>query len=412
MKYGLIGEKLGHSFSKEIHHRLADYSYELVELSPAQLDAFLTKRDFSGINVTIPYKEAVIPYLDAIDETAQKIGAVNTISNRDGQLIGYNTDYLGLKALIQHANLSLQNKKVLILGSGGTSKTALAVAKDCTCRQVIRVSRSAKDTCITYTDASLQHSDAQIIINTTPCGMYPQIGESAINLDDFPALEGVIDIIYNPLQSKLVCDALQRGITAVGGLYMLVAQAAFASEIFIGKPISGDCIDQIYQQTLKDKRNLVLIGMPGCGKTTIGKTLAEQLHLDYVDTDDACVLEDGRSVVDIITQEGEPYFRRLESSVVRTCAARQHCVIATGGGAVLDPENVSLLRENGRLYFIDRPLDLLCATPDRPLSSTREALGERYAERQDLYQSVCDVHVSAKGTIEEVVDQIRKDLSR
>lgn len=412
MKYGLIGEKLGHSFSKEIHQRLADYSYELKELSPTQLEKFLTGREFSGINVTIPYKEAVIPFLDQMDESAQKIGAVNTISNRDGQLIGYNTDYLGLKALIHYADISLQDKTVLILGSGGTSKTALAVAKDLGCRQALRVSRTAKDDCITYADASAQYSHADILINATPCGMYPRNGESAVNLDDFSALEGVVDVIYNPLRSRLICDAQRRGINAIGGLYMLVAQAAFASEIFTGTPASIDQIDRIYQQLLSEKQSVVLIGMPGCGKSIVGKALADQLQLDYVDTDEVCVAEEGRPIADMISQEGEAYFRKLESSVIRTCAVRQNCVISTGGGAVLNPENVSLLRENGCLYFLDRPLELLCATADRPLSSTREALEQRYNERYDLYCSVCDVRIPAGGTIEQIVDQIRKDLSK
>ena len=412
MKYGLIGEKLGHSFSQVIHHKLAGYSYELKELAPNELEDFILSKAYVGINVTIPYKEAVIPLLDEVDESARKIGAVNTISNRDGRLVGYNTDYGGLKALVDYAGIALTDKTVLILGSGGTSKTALAVANDLHCRQAIRVSRSGKDGCITYEQAKGRYATAQFIINTTPCGMYPHIGESAVNVADFPHLEGVIDVVYNPLRSRLVCDALAQNIPAVGGLYMLVAQAALASELFTGVPISKAKIASVYQALLAAKQNVVLIGMPGCGKSTIGKRLARQLELDFFDSDEEIVRREGREIPDLFINFGEAYFRRAESAIIRQLSAGQGIVIATGGGAILNPENIALLRENGRVYFLDRPLECLCATPDRPLSSDRKALEQRYSERYDLYCAACDVHVRADGTMDETIRQIREDLRR
>lgn len=410
MKYGLIGEKLGHSFSKEIHQQLFDYSYELKELDPNEVENYFRRREFSAINVTIPYKETVIPFLDTVDDVAGKIGAVNTVVNRGGKLYGYNTDFLGLKALILHAGMNVTDKTVLILGSGGTSKTALAVANALNCREAVRVSRTEKDGCITYGQAKERYRNAEFIINTTPCGMYPHIGESAVNVADFPGLLGVVDVVYNPLCSKLVCDALSRGIPAVGGLYMLVAQAAYAAQLFTGQRVPEERIDHIYNELFSQKQNLVLIGMPGCGKTTVGKALAEQTGFTFVDTDQEIVRAENRTIPEIFATDGETYFRQVEAAVIRQVAARQGCVIATGGGAVLNPENMALLRENGRIYFLDRSLELLCATSDRPLSSDRTALEQRYRERYERYCGECDCRICADGTVEDVVKQIREDL--
>ncbi len=410
MKYGCIAEKLSHSFSKEIHGMLFDYPYELREIPREELDAFMQRREFNAINVTIPYKEAVIPYLDEISDTARCIGAVNTIVNRDGRLIGYNTDFSGLCALIRRAGIDLANKKVLVLGSGGTSKTALAVAQHLGCNEVYRVSRNGRDGCITYQQALEQHNDAQILLNTTPCGMYPNIGESAMNVNDLPNLDGVVDVVYNPLRSKLVCDALKKGIPATGGLCMLVAQAAYAAEKFIGKTVPEEKIDAIYRRMAANKQNIVLIGMPGCGKTTVGKELAKILDADFIDTDEELVRQDGRAIPQIFAEDGENGFRDLESTVIRSVAARQHAVIATGGGAILRPENISLLRENGRIYFIDRPLEDLVATEDRPLSSNRQDLERRYRERYDLYLANCDRHIPSDSVIHHVITAIKEDF--
>lgn len=412
MNYGLIGEKLGHSFSAEIHPRLFGYSYELKELAPDELEPFIRGRGFSAINVTIPYKEAVLPLLDEVDPVAARIGAVNTVVRRDGRLIGYNTDYLGLKALILHSGWDLTDKTVLILGGGGTSKTALAVAQDLGCRRGVRLSRTEKDGCITYAQAQERYADAEFIINTTPCGMHPHIGESAISIDDYPALQGVVDVVYNPIRTKLVCDALAKGIPAVGGLYMLVAQAVYAAELFTDRKVAEGTIDTIYEELLSEKQNVVLIGMPACGKSTVGAALAEQLGCSFVDSDDEIVRQEGRAIPAIFAADGEAYFRQVESAVIRQLAVSQHCVIATGGGAVLNPENMALLLENGRIYFLDRSLNKLSATADRPLSADRAALEQRYRERYDLYCRACDRRIEADGTVESVVNQIREDLKR
>lgn len=410
MKYGLIGETLSHSFSAQVHKQLFDYEYDLLELAPYEVEAFLKDREFSAVNVTIPYKETVIPHLDVVDENALTIGAVNTIVNRDGKLYGYNTDILGFKALIERNNITLADKKVLIFGSGGTSKTAMTVACAMRCREVYRVSRGEREGCITYEQALNQHADAQIIINTTPCGMCPNLGVSAVNLDSFPALEGVVDVVYNPLRTKLVCGAQARDIPAVGGLYMLVAQAAFAAEHFVGTTVANKRIDEIYQEILLEKENIVLIGMPASGKSTVGKLLAAQTGRSLIDTDEEIVAHYNSSISTIFREKGELAFRDIESQIVCENAAMQGVVIATGGGAVMRPENVEQLKENGRLYFLDRALENLVTTTDRPLSSNRKDLEKCFDERYSTYCAVCDVRVDGNGSAEEVANLIREDF--
>ena len=409
MKYGLIGAKLSHSFSKEIHSQLFDYPYELLELSAEQLDTFLRERNFCAVNVTIPYKETVIPYLDEVDERALAIGSVNTIVNRDGKLVGYNTDFDGLYALIWRNNVVLNGKKVLILGSGGTSKTAMAVAQYMGCEVALKVSRKAQDGCITYEDVAVNRGDAQIIINTTPCGMYPNGGVSAIDLTAFSQLEAVVDVVYNPLRTKLVCDALERHIPATGGLYMLIAQAVAAAQRFVGAVVPQKQVDALYRRMMAEE-NIVLIGMPASGKSTVGKRLAEMMGRPFIDTDTLIEEKSGKTIPDLFAQIGESGFRDLESEVIAEVSVEKGCIIATGGGAVLRPENVKRLRENGRIYFIDRSLSLLMATADRPLSSTTADLQKRYDERYPTYCAACDVHIRADATVEEVANQIREDF--
>lgn len=407
MNYGLIAERLGHSFSKEIHNQLFDYDYELKEIPRDELDAFMKAKDFRAINVTIPYKQDVIPYLDEVSDTARRIGAVNTIVNRDGRLYGDNTDYLGMIALLERAGIAITGKHVLILGSGGTSKTAWAVANALGCASVQKVSLFDEPDCISYAQAATR-TETQVIINTTPCGMFPNIGESAIDIGLFPHLEGVADAVYNPLRSKLVCDALAKGIPATGGLYMLVSQAAFAAERFIGQTVATDAIGRIFNNIFHSKQNIVLVGMPGCGKTTVGKLLAERRGMTFIDTDEEIVKREGRSIPDIF-KEGEAVFRDIEAAVIRDVSAKQGAVIATGGGAILRQENAALLKENGRLYFLDRPLEQLVATSDRPLSSDREALERRYRERYDIYCGCCDRHVTETATPEQAAAAIEED---
>ena len=404
-KYGCIGKKLTHSFSKEIHAQLADYEYELMELSEEELPSFFAKREFCAINVTIPYKQTVIPYLDEISPIARRIGAVNTIVHRDGKLYGDNTDYTGLKALTTRLNLDFRNKKVLVLGTGGTSKTARAVATDLGAAQVLTVSRQASAEHITYPQAMTDHTDAHIIINTTPCGMYPNVHETPIDLSPFSHLEGVVDVVYNPLRTHLVLDAKAHGLTAEGGLYMLVMQAVAAVEIFTGDAIEPHVADHVFASVLQSKENVVLIGMPGSGKSTVGK----QLSIDgytFVDTDAEIEARCGCTIKELIATKGEAYFRDVEAAVIRDVSAVCGRIIATGGGAILREENVQNLQHNGKLFFLDTPLDRLCATEDRPLSDTADKLANLYAQRIDRYRAIADVVVPTMATPSEAAAYI------
>ena len=406
MEYGLIGEKLGHSFSREIHEKLRGYAYELKELRPEEVGAFLTAREFRGINVTIPYKETVIPYLDEIDEAAREIGAVNTVVNRGGKLYGYNTDFFGMRELMLREGIDPAGKKVLVLGSGGTSKTAMTVAKSLGASVVLRVSRQKRDDCITYEEARAEHADAEIIINATPVGMYPNTDASPVDLADYPKLSGVVDAIYNPLRTKLVLAAKACGIRATGGLFMLVGQAAAAAEHFTGVPGNPADVARVYGELLSQKENLVITGMPGVGKTTVGKLIAKHHDREFVDCDDVIVERAGCDIPTIFATQGEKAFRDLESAVIRELSATGGKVIAPGGGAVLRPENVEALRANGRIIFLDRPLSSIAATEGRPLSANREALEARYRERYPIYCATCDAHVETDGTIAAVEREV------
>lgn len=408
MQYALIGEKLGHSFSKDIHESVFGYSYELCPLSPDKLDSFLKTRDFLGLNVTIPYKQAVIPYLDGIDKAAEKIGAVNTVVKRGGKLYGYNTDFYGMKMALLAHGVELCDKTVLILGTGGTSLTAKAVCEDMGAAVVKRVSRNPKGEDISYEMAESEYTLADVIINTTPVGMYPNADSSPIDLDSFPFLEAVVDAIYNPLNTKLVTQAKNRGITAVSGLYMLVAQAVRAGEIFLDKQVAGEVIFKEYNRILKSKQNIVLIGMPSSGKTTVGEKLAKMLSREMIDCDSEIEKVKGMSIPNIFSQFGEKEFRDIESQVIKSVSALQGKVISTGGGAVLREENVALLKQNGVLVYLDRPLEKLTPTCDRPLSSDITALKQRYEERKPIYENCCDVTVLNDGELDDTVKNVKE----
>jgi shikimate dehydrogenase len=411
MKYGLIGEHLTHSYSCEIHAQIADYDYELCELRPDELGDFVTKREFNAINVTIPYKQAVMPYLDEISETAQRIGAVNTVVNRGGKLFGDNTDFPGMLALAKHVGIDMKDKKVLILGTGGASKTAHALALYMGCESVYYVSRSGKDGSLTYEQAINEHSDAEIIINATPVGMFPKVDGKPIDISAFPKLAGVLDAIYNPLRSNLVLDALERGIPAAGGLYMLSAQAVYASAVFQNIPLDERLIQKAYDSVMRDKQNIVLIGMPSSGKTTIGKLLAEKCGKDLADTDEYIIQKIGMPISEFFAQKGEAEFRRIEKETVAELASTGGKIIATGGGAVLDPENVRALKRNGTLVFLDRALENLVATDDRPLASARSALEKLYVERYEIYKAAAEIRIDANTTPEAEADEILKELA-
>ena len=398
-RYGLVGKKLTHSFSREIHSRLADYEYDLIELSEDEVADFFESGEFAAVNVTIPYKQTVIPYLDHIDGRAERIGAVNTVVNRDGELWGYNTDYNGMRELAERIGIDMRGKKVLILGTGGTSKTARVVAADMGASEIITVSRREADGTVTYDKAVTLHSDAAVIINTTPSGMYPDCESTPIDISAFPQLEGVVDAVYNPLCTNLVLDARARGIKAEGGLYMLVMQAVVAVERFLDIQIDRARAERVYADILSSKQNIVLTGMPGSGKSTVGK----RIKLDgytFVDTDAEIERRCGCSIRELIETRGEQYFRDLESEVIREVSSESCRIISTGGGAVLREENVRCLKRNGKLFFIDAALSRLCATDDRPLSNTREKLERLYASRIDIYNSTADVTVPDMETAE------------
>ena len=440
MEYGLIGEKLGHSYSKEIHAEIGDYSYELKEIPKEELEAFINERNFKGINVTIPYKQAVIPLLDYVDPAALQIGAVNTVVNRDGKLFGYNTDFIGLKRLILSAKINPKGKKVLILGTGGTSKTAFAAASALEANPIIFVSRSAEHSSVqlsdskslpddkisaekkssgqnlldsadvvTYEEAAALHSDASVIINTTPAGMFPKMDACPINLEPFTKLEGVVDVIYNPLRTNLVLSAQKRKVAAKGGLFMLVQQAVAASEFFFDKKLEEKKAEMIFKKIQGQKQNIVLIGMPGSGKSTVGKILAKKLGRNFLDTDKEIEKNHGKAPSELIKELGESAFRDIESEECKKMQGLTGCIIATGGGAVLRAENVASLKKNGILIFLDRKIENIRPTSDRPLSDSREKLMEVFKLRYPVYLSAADLHIRSNENVNSTVNQILKE---
>lgn len=410
MKYGLIGEKLGHSYSKDIHEQLADYKYEIKEIARENLDAFIESKDFKAINVTIPYKQDVIKHLDWKSEALEEIGACNAIVNRDGKLYGYNFDAAGLEALIKHAKVDVKDRDVVILGSGGTSKTAQYVVKKLGCKSLKVASIMGEPGTITYEEIP---EDTEIFVNTTPLGMFPNNYAQAISLAKYKNVKGVIDVVYNPLKTQLVIEAKKRGIPAESGLYMLVAQAFYGAQEFIGKQLDPKKIDEIYNDLLKKKRNIVLIGMPTCGKTTTGKELASILDKQFMDTDELILKMIDGPISDYIHTHGEQKFRDLETEVVKEAAKKAGSIIATGGGAILREKNVDALKQNGIIYFIDRPLEELMVASDRPLSSSKEALTKLYHDRYDIYRSVADKIVDGSGKgVANVVKQIKKEEAK
>ena len=404
-KYGCIGKKLAHSFSKEIHEKLADYAYDLIELAEEEIAPFFEKKDFAAINVTIPYKQTVIPYLDSISEVAERIGSVNTIVNKDGKLCGYNTDYYGMKALIERIGIDLTGKKVLVLGTGGTSKTAHVVAADLGAAEILTVSRRKNDRYITYEEAVQKHADANVIINTTPSGMYPDCESRPVDITKFTQLIGVLDVVYNPLCTNLVLDAKQRGIKAEGGLYMLVMQAVVAVERFLDTRIAKEVADQVFASIYASKENVVLAGMPGSGKSTVGKLLNIE-GFEFIDTDEEIEKRCGCSIKELIQEKGEAHFRALETEVIREVSSMNCRIISTGGGAVLKEENVRALKRNGKLYFLNADLSRLKATDSRPLSDTQKKLARLYTERMSLYTGTADVVVPDLRTPQDEADYI------
>ncbi|MBQ2766716.1 MAG: shikimate kinase [Clostridia bacterium] len=401
----LLGNPLGHSWSVPIHNRLADYSYQLRLTTPEELDSFLRERDFGGLNVTIPHKKAVIPYCDELTDTAQKIGAVNTVYFADGRMIGHNTDYAGFAYLARRAGISFAGRRVYILGSGGTSLTARAVAEDEGAAAVTVVSRSGD---FGYDDLYAAHGEF-ILINTTPVGMYPHTDACPVDLDRLPDCRGVLDVVYNPRRTRLVQAALERGIPAAGGLAMLVAQAAYASEKFAGRQVSEDAIETTLAAITQECANIVLIGMPGCGKSTVGRCLAELTGRELIDTDARIEERAGKPIPQIFAEDGEAAFRALEADVIAELGRERGLIIACGGGAVLKPENRIALRQNGRIYCLRRPLELL-ETKGRPLSGNLEKMRALESVRAPIYREMTDLSVENITTPADAAAAIWKDF--
>lgn len=401
-RYGLIGETLGHSYSKQIHHALCGYNYELMSIPRDKIEAFLSARQFAGLNVTIPYKRTVIPHCDLLTDAAREIGSVNTlVMQSDGRLLGDNTDYAGFLYLAYKAGVSFKGKKALVLGSGGTSLTARTALRNEGAREVVVVSRTGA---VNYQNV-YEQEDADIIVNTTPVGMFPHNGARPIDLTRFPKLCGVLDVIYNPLFSALLLEAKHLGIPCGGGLSMLVAQAKYAAERFGKTAISNEQIGIIEQKMRKELTNLVLIGMPGSGKTTLAAACAESMGREVVEIDDIIIQKAGMSVPDIFAKHGEAYFRALESETVAEVGKRTGLVISTGGGAVLKEENVAAMRQNGLVVRLDRPLELL-STDGRPLSKGIEALRKMKEQRAPIYKRSSDFTVENNRDIQQAKARI------
>ena len=406
MEYGLLGERLGHSFSPQIHRDLAGYDYQLLPTPPEAVEDLFARRAFQGLNVTIPYKRTVMPLCDEIDPRAAAIGAVNTVVNQNGRLTGYNTDIDGFLYMARRAGVDMTGKKVVILGSGGTSRTARAAAGELGAREIVTVSRHGEDN---YQNLS-RHADAQVLVNTTPVGMYPNWGQSPVSLESFPALEGVLDVVYNPLRTALLLQAEERGLPRSCGLPMLVAQAKRAAELFTGQNIDDSRAEAVLHGLREQFTSIVLIGMPGCGKTTVGRTLAGKLGRTFVDLDEEIVRRAGMSIPEIFAREGEAGFRERESALVREFGERTGLVVSTGGGVVTWRENYIPLKQNGLLLHLRRDPAAL-PTDGRPLSQAT-APEELWRRRAPLYAAFADGEIDNNGTLAGTLEQIEKEMTK
>lgn len=405
MEYGLIGEKLGHSYSQMIHARLADYRYELKEVAPERLDAFIEARNFRGLNVTIPYKQAVMKHCAELSPEAMEVGSVNTLIVRpDGSLFGHNTDIDGFIYMLRRGEIDPAGAKAVILGSGGTSLTARAALTRLGAREIVTVSRKGP---VDYAALYAEHADAEILVNATPVGMYPKNGASPVELDRLPKVRGVADVIYNPEKTALILAAQAKGIPAVSGLSMLVAQAREAAELFAGHAIPAGRVEDIVSEIGAQTLNLILVGMPGCGKSTLGQAVAAALQREFVDCDAEIVRRAGKSIPEIFAQDGEGAFRALESGVLADVCRGHGLVISTGGGAVLRAENRDAMRQNGRVCLIRRALALL-PRDGRPLSASEDAVARLWEARRAAYESAADFPVENDGTVEAAAEKIRE----
>lgn len=402
-KFGLLGRKLGHSFSPQIHNLLGDYEYLLYEKEPNEVGGFVVNGSLKGFNITIPYKETVIPFCTDLSDTVKKIGSVNTIVKKDGRTEGHNTDYYGFTFLLKNAGIDPEGKKAVILGSGGSSKTAYAALSDMGSRSITVISRSGENN---YENI-YKHYDAEIIVNTTPVGMFPKNGEKPVDLEKFTKCIGVADIIYNPANTALLLQAKKLGIKYTNGLPMLVAQAKKASEIFFDSVIDDSVIPDIVGKIEKQTKNIALIGMPGCGKSSIGKALAEMLGREFIETDLLIPEKAGKSISEIFSEDGEDVFRNIETEVLGDCTKKSGTVISTGGGIVTRERNLDLLKQNSTVVFLDRDLNAL-PSEGRPLTQ-KYGIAELAEKRMPIYRSWCDIAFKCIG-VRETAELIRKEL--
>ncbi len=404
MHYGLLGQKLSHSYSPQIHSAFGGYNYELMQVEPSDLEAFMLAADFSGINVTIPYKKAVLPYCNSLSPQAARLGAVNTIVKQpDGTLWGHNTDYFGFQKMVSISGLYVQNKKVLVLGSGGAGVTASTVLSDLGA-EVIVISRNGENN---YGNLHY-HTDASVIVNATPVGMYPNNGTAPVSLSGFPKLEGVLDLIYNPSKTELLLQAEARNLIAVNGLYMLVAQAKESAEYFSGTKIADEKITNVYNSLKRQMENIILIGMPGCGKSTIGTLLAKATSRQFIDTDQLIIDRVGMPIPLFMEKYGLDKFRQVETEVIGDTCKKSGLVIASGGGCVTREKNYNLLRQNGSVIWIKRNIEHL-PTEGRPLSQ-KNSLQDMYEARRPLYSCFADYSINNITTPEEAAKAILRAL--
>ena len=403
MDFGLLGRSLGHSYSPRLHKALGSYDYGLFELEPEAVESFLKKGDFRGINVTIPYKETVMPHCQSLSPAAREIGSVNLILKRaDGSLYGDNTDACGFQMMLEGSGISVAGKKVLVLGSGGASRTVCHVLREKSAGQVLVISRSGADN---YENLE-RHKNAEILVNTTPLGMYPHTEAAPLSLAQFPSCQGVLDLVYNPARTQLLQEAERRGIPHVGGLSMLVYQARAAAERFLNRGISEEKTGEVLHTLQAEMENIILIGMPGCGKSVLGRVLAKSLKRDFIDADQVIAAKAGRTIPEVFQQEGESGFRSRETAALTEIGRQSGKVIATGGGCVTREENYFHLHQNGFIILLERPLQDL-ATKGRPLSQN-DSLGELYKTRLPLYRQFADCAVENAGSIGEAARRIKE----